>query len=286
MKIIDTVSYFTSNFHPSLEFLKSYYEKYPQIFQEYFTYHCKNTEERLNLSIAKYSECFSLIRQVHEAIIPIIKEVSEEYYRLYQITFPVDINLIVGGFGSNAYTHRQIIPNITFALEKLSPDPDHLKTIVAHEFGHAAQNIISNEAGMDWSKLKWNNPLTWLNQEGAATHFSRQTAVNLHPSIYFSFNGEGYDWLTFAVKNKKEIFEEFAKDYANLSPQSLFQEWFSINGGKKFGYSRLAYYVGDQFFQYQINRLGELNAVIAWKEEEFEGQIKEWIDQKSVASGI
>ena len=214
----------------------------------------KDNEERHKQSISKYPQTFSAIKQVHGNIVPIIREVVDEYSRVYMVEYPIEVNLIVGGFGSNAYTHRQIIPNITFALEKLSPEPDHLRTIVAHEFGHATHNIMSNEAETDWKKVNWNSPLTWLFQEGVATHFSRRTARNLHPSIYFSFNDEGHDWLTFCESNKKEIKTEFVKNLTNEKPQSLFCEWFSINGGNRYGYSRLAYFIGDMLFNNLMER--------------------------------
>jgi hypothetical protein len=267
LKIIDTIPFFMDNYQPSLRILRNYYNKYPEIFKEYFAYHCKDNDERHNNSISRYPEYLSSIKLVHKNIVPIIKEIINEYFRIYQVSFPIEVNLIVGGFGSNAYTYRQIIPNITFALEKLSPEHEHLKTIVAHEFGHATHNIISNDAAIDWKKIQWNNPLTWLIQEGAAIHFSRRTVPNLHPSVYFSFNDEGHEWLTFSESNKQEIKMEFAKDYANETPQSLFREWFSINGGERFGYSRLGYFLGDMFFQNLILKKGEQNAIISWKDQ-------------------
>jgi hypothetical protein len=269
-----------NNYQSSISFLRNYSNEYPDVFKEYFAYHCKDTEERHKQSITKYPQYLSTIKQVHKNIIPIIKEITEKYFSLYQVSFPIEVNLIVGGFGSNAYTYRQIIPNITFALERLSPEPDHLRTIVAHEFGHATQNIISKEAGIDWTKIKWNSPLTWLNQEGAATHFSRRTVANLHPSIYFSFNDEGYEWLTFLESNKQDIKAAFAKDYATESPQLLFREWFSINGGKKYGFSRVGYFIANLFFQNQIMKLGEMNAIIAWKDQDFEEQAQKWLYQE------
>ena len=156
---------------------------------------------------------------------------------------------------------------------------NHLRTIVAHEFGHSAHNIISNEAGMNWGQLEWTHPLIWLYQEGAATHFSRQTVKTNHPSVYYSYNDSGYEWLAFAEAYKKEILLEFAKDYLEQPSQALYLEWFSINGGKKFGHSRLAYYIGDLFFQKQIERLGEWNAIIAWKEEDFIANAEKWLLQ-------
>jgi hypothetical protein len=277
LNMIDTIPYFMSNYQPSISFLRNYFNEYPEIFKEYFAYHCKDTEERHNQSIAKYPLFFSSIKQVHKSIHSIIEEIAEEYSRKYQVSFPIDVSLIVGGFGSNAYTYRQIIPNITFALEKLSPEPDHLRVITAHEFGHAAQNIATNEAGIDWTKLQWESPLTWINQEGAAIHFSRKIAVNLAPSIYFSFNDEGHEWLAFSEKHKHEIKMMFAKDFAAENPRQVYQEWFSINGGKRFGYSRLGYFIADMFFQYQIMNLGERNAIIAWKDSDFQEQAKKWL---------
>ncbi|MFJ5770406.1 hypothetical protein [Psychrobacillus sp. NPDC093180] len=279
MKIIDTVPHFLRNYEPSIDFLRAYYAKFPTIFVHYFPLHCKDTEERHTESIKKYPQHFAAIKQVHENIVPLIEEIAAEYKKLYQITFPVDINLIVGGFGSNAYTNHQIIPNITFALEKLSPEPDHLRVIVAHEFGHAAQNIISDQAGMNWPTVHWTSLLIGLYREGVATHFSRQTVPNVHPSIYFSYNGDGDEWLNFAKENAETIKKAFAKDYEVLTREALFYEWFSINGGKKFGYSRLAYFLGELFFQSQVKEIGEKEAIVAWKDEGFEEQVKQWLFQ-------
>ena len=279
MKIIDTVPHFLQNYEPSINFLRSYYAEYPTIFAHYFPLHCKDTEERHTESIRKYPQHFATIKKVHENILPIIQEIAVEYEKLYQITFPVDINLIVGGLGSNAYTNHKIIPDITFALEKLSPDPDHLRVIVAHEFGHAAQNIISDRAGMDWATVHWTSLLIGLYREGVATHFSRQTVPNVHPSIYFSYDGQGYEWLTFAKENVEAIKKAFAKDYEILSRDALFREWFSINGGQRFGYSRLAYFLGDLFFQSQVKETGEIEAIIAWKNKDFENNVKQWLFQ-------
>ncbi|MFC6226441.1 hypothetical protein ACFQI7_01380 [Paenibacillus allorhizosphaerae] len=164
-------------------------------------------------------------------------------------------------------------------MEKLSPGLDHVKVIVAHEFGHAAHNLISNNAGIDWTQIHWESPLVWLFQEGAAIHFSRKTAGGLHPSIYFSYDEQGQDWLAFAESNRAEIKKAFAKNYCTVPSNSLYREWFSINGGKTFGYSRLAYFLGDWFMQVQMQQLGEMNAVTLWKDSDFEAQVKQWLFQ-------
>lgn len=277
MKLTDTVPFFLNNYEPSISFLKKYYAEYPNIFKEYFPRHCKDTDERHTASIQKYPPYFSSIKEVHKNIVPIIEEVTAEYLKQYHITFPIEVNLIVGGFGSNAYTYRQIIPNITFALEKLSSNPDHLRVIVAHEFGHAAQNILSDKAGMDWTKAKWTSPLIWSYREGVATHFSRKIVPGLHPTVYFSYNDEGYEWLAFANEHAGEIKRAFAEDYQSLTTDELYLEWFSINGGKKFGFNRLAYFIGDMFFRAEVERMGEIEAIIAWKDDDFEEKIRDWL---------
>lgn len=55
------------------------------------------------------------------------------------------------------------------------------------QYGHLAQNILSDDAGMNWAKSQWTHPLIWLYREGIATHLSRQIADNIHPSVYSFF---------------------------------------------------------------------------------------------------
>ncbi|QUG42043.1 hypothetical protein KD050_01720 [Psychrobacillus sp. INOP01] len=277
MKIIDTIPYFLTNYEATIHSLRKYFAEFPEIFEEYFNRHCKNTEERHLQSIEKYPQYFDTIKNVHENIQTIIPEIAVAYKNKYNIAFPVDINLIVGGFGSNAYTYRQIIPNITFALEKLSPNSDHLRVIVAHEFGHLSQNILSDDAEMDWSKAQWTNPLISLYREGIATYLSRQIAVNLHPSVYFSYNDEGAEWLDFAQANIIMLKQAFMEDFKALTTDELYREWFSINGGNRFGYCRLAYFLGDLFVQENKEKHGELATIIAWKDQNFEMEIAKWL---------
>ncbi|WP_422124590.1 hypothetical protein DHX103_07170 [Planococcus sp. X10-3] len=277
MKVVDTAGYFLNNYDGTIEFLRTYYKKYPEIFGEYFAYHCKDTEERHQRSIKKYPETMEHIEAARWRLPAIIEEIATAYERLYGIAFPVDVNLLVGGFGSNAYTYREIIPNISFALEKLSPEPDHLRVIVAHEFGHAAHHILSNGAGIDWTKVQWTSPLNWLYQEGVAIHFSRKTAIGMDAAMYYSFNGEEEEWLSFAEHNAAEIKRAFAEDYRKLDSTEIFREWFSINGGTRFGFERLGYFLGNNLFQSKIEILGELNAVLDWGEEDFQASVEQWL---------
>ncbi|MGM0804050.1 MAG: hypothetical protein ACQET8_04875 [Bacillota bacterium] len=79
MKIIDTVSFFLQNYQPTITFLKEYYKRYPSVFHEYFSYHCKDTEERHDLSIKKYQDSWSSIQCVHDLINPLIQDVVQKY---------------------------------------------------------------------------------------------------------------------------------------------------------------------------------------------------------------
>ncbi|GGE58740.1 hypothetical protein [Priestia taiwanensis] len=277
MKLIDTVPDFQKYCPHSVKSLREYHKMYPEIFSHYFAHHCQDTDERLSQVIEKYEDYVSIIQLVHERIPPIIEETVEKYAHIYGVEFPIDVNLIVGGFGSNAYTYRQIIPNITFTMERLSPEHGQLQSIVAHEFGHAAHNIITDKAGTDWSKMPWTSPLLWMNQEGAATHFSRQIASGLEPSLYFMSHDTGNGWLAFATANKEEIKQAFVKDYETNDTSELFHEWFSIRGGQKYGYTGLAYFLGDLFFQDQIEKIGEQGAIVAWGEPDFLEEVEVWL---------
>ena len=50
----------------------------------------------------------------------LISDITRDYEQMYDITFTKDVHLIIGLYGSNAFTYRQIIPEIAFCLEKLS----------------------------------------------------------------------------------------------------------------------------------------------------------------------
>nr|WP_323740412.1 DUF5700 domain-containing putative Zn-dependent protease [Filobacillus milosensis] len=204
----------------------------------------------------------------------LIQEVSEAYEKKYQVQFTKDVHVIVGCYGSNAFTHRQYIPEITFCLEKLSPNTEHLKVIIAHEFGHALHNLLSDREGMDWPSLNWENPYIWLLQEGCATHFSKQVA-EAEESVYFSYDDQGEEWLEFALANKQELIRSFINDRDKQSPREIFNEWFSINGGKKHDYTRLAYFIGYEILQHLIEKYGELKAVTSWTEPNFNQEIEQ-----------
>lgn len=275
---MDTFSVFPKE--PNVEKLRAYHQKFPEIFRTYFLYHCQDTDERLNNAIEKYTADWESIKKVHQSIGDLIEEAIVTYETKYRLEFPVTVNLIIGAYGSNAYTHREIIPDITFAMERLSFEEDPLRVIIAHEFGHAAHNIISQEHQMNWKNVQWNHPYVTLLQEGAATHFSKKIVPNLNESIYFSYDHTGDEWLKFAKEHKEDIISSFAIDIKREKENvQIYKEWFSINGGSKFGFSRFGYFIADCFFQDSLHKIGELDTLLLWKNEGFFSNVEEWLNK-------
>lgn len=273
MKIHNTVDYFLANYSPSIQFLTQYHERYQENFKEYFLYHCRNPHEKSKNAIYSYPSKMNDIKESNEKIEKIISQIALTYEEKYHVLFTQDVHIIVGIYGSNAFTHRQIIPEITFCLEKLSSNEEHLKVIIAHEFGHALHNILSDKEGTDWTKIQWFHPYTTLFQEGCATYFSEQV-VNATKSTYFSYDDNGNDWLRFAEENKSEIINAFMEDVKIHTQAEVYHEWFSINGGSYYGFSRLAYFIGYNVIQYLIEKYKETKAVTLWKESTFFDEIE------------
>lgn len=173
MHIIDTVPAFLANNVDSLTTLQEYHRMYPDAFKEYFSYHCPTTEERFNQALQRYLNDLPHIKTVHQQLPSIIETISTRYAARYELTFKQHIYFIVGAYSSNAFTHRQITPDITFALEQLPQHHDGLRVLAAHEFGHALHQTWTDIVGMDWSHVQWENHLLSLYREGVATHFKR-----------------------------------------------------------------------------------------------------------------
>ncbi|MCA1322461.1 DUF2268 domain-containing protein [Bacillus tianshenii] len=268
MKIHNTVSDFLVNYESTEAYISGYFRKHKVHFEEYFRYHCRNPEEKLKVAVRKLDEKLNDLKLMNESMPRLIQEIAMRYEAKYDVTFSKDVHLLVGIYGSNAFTYRQIIPEIAFCLEKLSTNERHLQTIIAHEFGHALHNMISDRHGMEWSKLDWGSPYTWLLQEGCAVHFSRQV-VDAKEDEYFAFK-EDPEWLDFATKNWDRICEGFVQDLDRLLPEAVFREWFSINGGARFGYTRLAYYIGYRLVEALIEANGEMNSVTIWSKENYQ----------------
>ncbi|MDZ5472935.1 DUF5700 domain-containing putative Zn-dependent protease [Bacillus sp. 31A1R] len=274
MKIHNTVPYFLENYQPTVQFLQSYHDRFQPHFKEYFLYHCKNVDEKMRYAIQQYPSKISEIKKSNEIIETLIYQVASSYEEKYKVEFEKDVHVIVGCYGSNAFTHRQIIPEITFCLEKLSSKEHHLKVIIAHEFGHALHHILTDQLGIEWSELQWSHPFVWLLQEGSATYLSRQIS-EADESVYFTYDSGGSEWLRFAETNTQKIVSSFMEDFKKQSNQDLFLEWFSINGGKRYGLQRLGYYIGYIVLESLIKKYGELKAITLWKEPSFIEEVME-----------
>ncbi|MFJ8101966.1 hypothetical protein [Lysinibacillus sp. NPDC096212] len=271
MFIHDTVADFTNNYVPIIDYLKNYYKKHASHFEEYFRFHCHNVDEKMKMAIPKHQEKISALIEIKDKMPKLIRDIARDYEQMYDITFTKDVHLIVGLYGSNAFTYRQFIPEIAFCLEKLSPLDRHLQIIIAHEFGHASHHLLSEKRGINWAMVDWESPFTWLLQEGIATHFSTKV-VSARKDEYFAFE-EDLEWLTFASNNKQIIMEEFLSDVTSLDARAVFLEWFSINGGKRFGFNRLAYFIAYEFIQSSLQELTELDVITLWRDVNYQDVI-------------
>ncbi|MGE8004990.1 hypothetical protein [Lysinibacillus sp. NPDC093216] len=271
MFIHDTVADFTNNYVPTIDYLKNYYKKHASHFEEYFRFHCHNVDEKMKMAIPKHQEKISALIEIKDKMPKLIRDIARDYEQMYDITFTKDVHLIVGLYGSNAFTYRQFIPEIAFCLEKLSPLDRHLQIIIAHEFGHASHHLLSEKRGINWAMVDWESPFTWLLQEGIATHFSTKV-VSARKDEYFAFE-EDLEWLTFASNNKQIIMEEFLSDVTSLDARAVFLEWFSINGGKRFGFNRLAYFIAYEFIQSSLQELTELDVITLWRDVNYQDVI-------------
>ncbi|WP_042473575.1 hypothetical protein [Bacillus ndiopicus] len=273
MKIIDVATEFVEHYEPTTTYLEQYFARNKEHFEEYFTYHCHNKEQKMEAALTKHPLQLQAIRAMALSMPALIKEITDFYETAYNIQFTQNTHLLVGIYGSNAYTYRQFIPEIAFCLEKLSAQEEHLKVIIAHEFGHATHNLISLQEKINWQLVDWGNPYIWLLQEGVATYFSMK-AVQAHEDVYFVYYDDP-QWLVFCQENEQNIIEKFRDDLQQLSAQNIFKEWFSINGGTRFGYTRLAYYIGYRCVQELVAKYGELEAVTLWKTSAFQKQMQE-----------
>ncbi|MEC1177509.1 DUF2268 domain-containing putative Zn-dependent protease [Metasolibacillus meyeri] len=201
-----------------------------------------------------------------------IAEIAQFYEKAYSVQFTQNVHLLVGIYGSNAYTYRQYNPEIAFCLEKLSPQEAHLSVIIAHEFGHALHNLLSMQENIAWEMVDWANPVTWLLQEGIATYFSMQA------DVYFAYDDDP-EWLVFCQAHEQQIVEKFRQDLQQCATQEMFKEWFSINGGAQFGYTRLGYYIGYRCVQELVRQYGELEAVTLWKTATFQECMHKQLEQ-------
>ena len=82
------------------------------------------------------------------------------------------------------------------------------------------------------------------------------------------------EWLAFCEENKEKIIRAFQQDFIQKSSTEIFKEWFSINGGQKFGFTRLGYYIGYVLVRHLAAEEGIENAMLFWGHDDFEERMK------------
>ncbi|GAK13168.1 hypothetical protein [Geomicrobium sp. JCM 19039] len=257
--------------------MHNYQRAFSDTFKTYRKYHCKNTIEQKELALSEYS--IDHIKRVHREIIPIIERSARAYEEQYNLVFPISVQLIVGVYGSNAYAEREVVPNITFALEQLPADKESLSIIVAHELGHVAHHMLTDQKGCDWRERMWHDPRISAFQEGAAMHFSKQIVTGLPHFMYFSFDAQQDDGYNKSLTLLPSIARAFLHDLQQESSTQMVREWFSIRGGKQFQIPRLGYVIGEQFVATEIGRLGEERALTLWTDPNFLQFMNSWLEE-------
>ncbi|OOZ89439.1 M1 family metallopeptidase [Bacillus cereus] len=262
-----------------LEVFNQYFISHPEIFEEYFKYHCPKTRERLSTAIKQYPAKIEDIHIIAETLPIIIQEIKNEYHHKYNFDVNMKFHLFVGAFGSNAFVEREIIGDIFFAAEKLSPDVNHLRIIVAHEIGHIYHNVMLQNDGMDWAKAEWTDAAVTLYREGVATYVSKQIIKGVNESVYYSYNNEGERWLQCYIENEEHIKKRFLADYIEGWTFEKEKEWFRLSGGQYFGYNRLGYFLGTAFVEDVVQALGKSEAFTFWNKYNLKSSVMDWLSK-------
>ena len=277
MEFINAVPAFFIEPKNSIADLEKYFAKYPLIFDKYFPMHCPKTRERINQALQKYPESIASIRLINERFEKSLRKVESRISQNYQVTFQNKTHLFVGTYGSNAFVTHDIIGDVFFAAEKLSPIKEHLEIIIAHELGHVTHHLLSQQHEMDFSKVDWWHPLGWLYREGVATFISQKIVDSTRESSYYTYDDLGEEWLKFAKSNESLLKKAFLISFDKGWTDADSKEWFKLRGGKKFGYERLAYYLGTRFVQDLAVEVGESKAITYWVESDVLERVKMWL---------
>lgn len=262
-----------------LAVLNQYFTSHPEIFEEYFKYHCPKTKERLSNAINLYPAKIEDIRIIAETLPTIIQEITNKYRNKYIFDVNMKFHIFVGAFGSNAFVEREIMGDIFFAVEKLSPDLNHLRVIVAHEIGHIYHNVMLQNNGMDWEKAEWTDAAVNLYREGVATYVSKQIVKGLNESVYYSYDDDGERWLQYCIENEEQIKKRFLEDYIEGWTFEKEKEWFRLSRGQYFGYNRLGYFIGTAFVEYVAQALGESEVFTFWNKHNLKRDVMDWLSK-------
>ncbi len=259
--------------------LEEYYNKYPNVFVEYFNYHCPNTPERLTTAISRYPGKINDIKIISKTLPVIIEDILSAFNMLFDMELELQFNIFVGGFGSNAFVEKKIIGQVYFAAEKLSVKPGHLRVIVAHEIGHIFHNAIASRNQMQWGEVDWTNGLISLYREGVATYLSQTVVKDFGEEIYFSYDDLGENWLAFSKENIQMIKARFVKDALSGWNSEKEREWFRLSGGTYFGYNRLGYFLGTSYVNQLVEEMGMNNALTFWCKNDIKKSVVEWLSK-------
>ncbi|MBL0386399.1 aminopeptidase [Tumebacillus sp. ITR2] len=281
MKLLDTTPAFLALYDReeplTVEDLDVYYAQYPTLFDSiYFNGHCPRTPERLQATLEKYPTHSDRLRNVIAQLPAIIEECAETISLYLGVEFEIDATLLVGAYGSNAWVDTRC--RLYFAVEKLSDDPQHLRSIVMHELGHAFHFVMLGRAGMDWSKLK-DDGYTSLYFEGIATYLTQQLVPGLPDWVYYSYEEDGEEWLNFCRSHEAEISNRFHQDLADYTHASQI-EWFRLRGGSHFGHNRLGYYLGTEFVKALRETHDLTETMTFWAREELSAKVLTWLEPK------
>lgn len=268
MQIYDIATSFLNSYEPTPDYYEKHFKKYPEIYSYYFENHCLNKEIKLEKALIQHPKMIQDMKWITQKIASFTPQITLKYEELYPIKLTKDVHIFVGLGGSNAYTYRSMDPQVAFCVEKLEAEEDSLQVIIAHEFGHATHHLFTTYKGIDAANITWSSPLTWLLQEGVATYLSTQV-INVEQDIYFAYKRD-VEWLAFCEENKTKIIQAFQQDLIQKSSTEIFKEWFSINGGQKFGYTRIGYYIGYILVHHLVAEEGIENAMLFWGHEDFE----------------
>jgi len=267
MQIYDIASPFLNLYKPSKDYYENYFNEHPDIYNYYFKNHCFNKEAKLENALITHPKMIQQMKWITQKFITLLPQIIEEYEKRFPIKFTKDTYIFVGLGGSNAYTYRSMDPHIAFCVEKFEPEEDGLHVIVAHEFAHATHHLFTTLNSIEAKDIDWNSPYTWLLQEGIATYLSTQI-VTVDKDIYFAFKRD-QEWLTFCEENEESILTAFEQDLVQKTSAEIFKEWFSINGGQTFGYSRIGYYIAYILVHHLANEEGIENVMLYWGHVDF-----------------
>ncbi|MET3575735.1 aminopeptidase [Bhargavaea ullalensis] len=261
--------------------LEAYFSEYPGFFEEYFPKHCPKTDERLIRAIEQYPGKIKDIEAAGQRLPEEIEKVEAAYRELTGIDPHMDHHLFVGTFGSNAFIGGKEKNDAYYALEMLSPDPDDLRLVAAHETGHVVQYRMSGEAGGEtwWRHVDWSHPAVTLMSEGGALHLSKLAVPGLDQPSYTSFGTLPEEGYGFFMANKRQIKDEFLKDMDGGWTGGNEMEWFRLSGGRRHGFSRLGYYLAGEFMERRAEIRGLEPALTDWDRLTLEEEVHDYLKE-------